>query len=138
MRAACFTALAALATAAVTVFAATTASANAEIQDGPATIYITGDGLTVYQTAATLAVGKGYPGNLQAYYLIVPPGGDSTKAEKHYSEHTFTGPLEPGVARDSYGPTGGFLNETKICAGWWDPSHSGVTIPGFPCATIHS
>src|SRR5262245_57367685 len=63
---------------------------------------------TVYKVVTTLAVDNGHSGDLQAYYLIVPPGGKATKAEKKYSEHVFKGPLQPGVGRDSYGPTGGF------------------------------
>jgi hypothetical protein len=130
------TALVAVGTAA-SVFAAPAAHADAERQEGPVTIFVSGEGLTVYKTATTLAVGEGHNGDLQAYYLIVPPGGDASKAEKMYSEHVFNGPLRPGVARDSYGPTGGFLNGTELCAGWWDPLGR-ITIPGFPCVRIHS
>lgn len=131
-----------LATIAVTAmigaaFAAPTAHADAERQDGPVTIYVSGDGLTVYKTATTLTVGNGHSGDLQAYYMIVPPGGDASRAEKKYSEYVFKGPLRPGVARDSYGPTGGFLDGALLCAGWWDPLGK-VTIPGYPCVRIHS
>ncbi|MGA4785826.1 hypothetical protein [Nocardia sp. AB354] len=113
------------------------AHADAERQDGPVTLYVSGEGLTVYKVVTTLAVAHGYSGNLQAYYLIVPPGGNAAKAEKKYSEHVFEGPLRPGVARDSYGPTGGFLDGTQLCAGWWDPLGH-LTIPGYPCVRIHS
>ncbi|AHH20996.1 hypothetical protein NONO_c62250 [Nocardia nova SH22a] len=113
------------------------AHANAENQQGPVTIYVNGHGTTVYKTATTLAVDNGHSGNLQAYYLIVPPNGNPRNAEKHYSEHVFQGPLRPGVARDSYGPTGGFLDGTLLCAGWWDPSGR-VTVAGFPCVRIHA
>ncbi|MEV6071327.1 hypothetical protein AB0L82_32675 [Nocardia sp. NPDC052001] len=119
----------------VAIIAAPDAAANATITDGPATLKVIGTGLTVVETMTTLAVDNGHSGNLQAYYLIVPPGGDPRKAEKHYSPHIFTGPMPAGVARDSYGPTGGFLEGTSLCAGWWDPSGT-VTIPGLPCATI--
>jgi hypothetical protein len=119
------------------VFMAPAAHAAVERQDGPATILVSGEGLTVYEVVATLAVGNGYNGDLQAYYLIVPPGGDASRAEKRYSEHVFKGPLRSGVARDSYGPTGGFIDQTLLCAGWWDPLGH-VTIPGLPCVRIHS
>lgn len=103
--------------------------------DGSATIYLSVEGTTVFETATTLAVEDGHIGDLQAYYLIVPPDGNVKNAKKVYSEHIFRGPLKPGVARDSYGPTGGFLKGTSICAGWWDPTGK-ITIPGFPCERI--
>lgn len=117
-------------------FGAPSASANAEDQDGPVTITVTGESTTVYKTMTTLAVDNGYSGNLQAYYLIVPPGEDGPRrAEKQYSEHILQGPFRPGVARDSYGPTGGFLHGTRLCAAWWDPTGK-TTIPGIACVTI--
>lgn len=126
---------AAVAAAAALTIGAAPASANAENQDGPVTINVTGESTTVYKTVTLLAVDDGYNGNLQAYYLVTPPGGDVRRAQKHYSEHILHGPFRPGVARDSYGPTGGFLDGTKICAAWWDPTGK-TTIPGIACVTI--
>jgi len=93
------------------------------------------EGTTVFEVATTLAVEDGHDGDLQAYYLIIPPDGNVKNAKKVWSEHVFKGPLRPGVVRDSYGPTGGFLTGTILCAGWWDPTGK-VTIPGFPCVKI--
>ncbi|WP_216903704.1 hypothetical protein [Nocardia alni] len=122
-------------TAAFAVVTAPVASANAERVEGPVTIRVIGEGLTVVETMTFLQVDHDFPGNLQAYYLIVPPGRDVSRAEKHWSSHITQGPLRPGLARDSHGPTGGFLDGTQICAAWWDPTGR-EHIPGFPCVTI--
>lgn len=119
-----------------TVFGAPSASANAAKDDGPVTIKVLGEGLTVSETMTTLLMDHDFPGNLQAYYVIVPPPGDTAHCpQTHYSEHVLDGPFRPGVARDSYGPTGAFLEGTMICAGWLDPTGH-AHLSGYPCVTI--
>ncbi|MEV5836344.1 hypothetical protein [Nocardia sp. NPDC052112] len=123
----------AITTAALTAtFAICTAEANADKQDGPVSLTVMGTGLVVGKTVTTYA-SPGGEGQVQAYYIIVGPDG---QAKRINSEVTQPGAKSSGVYRDSYGPTGGFLDGTRICAGWWDPTGR-VSISGYPCVTIH-
>ncbi|MFJ9370456.1 hypothetical protein ACIRRA_39375 [Nocardia sp. NPDC101769] len=127
------TALIASTAAALIVGAASTASANADTQDGPVSLSVKGTGLDVREIVTTYA-SSGGEGQVQAYYIVVGPGGEPNRTNSEAIQNGATG---AGVYRDSYGPTGTFLDGTKICAGWFDPTGK-VHIPGYPCVTIHS
>lgn len=132
MRTARLTATAITTAAFTAAFAIGTADANADKQDGPVSLTVMGTGLVVGKTVTTYA-SPGGEGQVQAYYIIVGPDG---QAKRINSEVTQPGAKGSGVYRDSYGPTGGFLDGTRICAGWWDPTGR-VSISGYPCVTIH-
>ncbi|BDT97197.1 MULTISPECIES: hypothetical protein [Nocardia] len=126
------TTLAVAAAFAALAVGAAPAHASAEKQDGPVSLTVIGEGLVIGKTVTTYA-SPGGEGQVQAYYIVVSPDG---KAKRINSEVTQPGAKGSGVYRDSYGPTGGFLDGTRICAGWWDPTGR-VSISGYPCVTIH-